>query len=169
MNARRHIPLRIKLMAALLTAGVEPEIAAYAVKGTPTSKRGEALKRVLRDMLGLNPDDIQIDHQPPLALRDYDETTGLYDPDELDPAHLVPMSTADHRRKTSGHAEGEGFATVAGSDIHAIAKAKRVLRSQIQHRQRLDYETVAEREYRARWPAGRKIRSRGFQKRGSHD
>ncbi len=75
--------------------------------------------------LGLDPDNFIMDHQPPLAMRDYDEATGLYDPDENDPRYMVPLSPKDHAIKTHG---GEAKATTADTDIGKIAKMRRIAR-----------------------------------------
>jgi len=71
--------------------------------------------------LGLDPDDIQWDHSPPLALRER-SLDGKYIPDECDPRYLVPMSRQAHKLKTHG-----GTAHKADGDIHKIAKAKRLM------------------------------------------
>jgi len=70
---------------------------------------------------GLDPNNVQWDHNPPLAMRSYDEDTGLYDPDENDPRFLVPMSKKDHAAKTHGKNHD-----VSDGDIHKIAKVKRL-------------------------------------------
>ena len=73
--------------------------------------------------LGLDPKDVHYDHQPPLAMREYNPETGEYSPVENDPHHLVPLSTKAHKEKTSGP---KAKATVADTDIHKIAKMKRL-------------------------------------------
>lgn len=72
--------------------------------------------------LGIDPKDAHLDHSPPLALREWDEAAGDTIPPASDPKHLVWMSAAKHREKTSGRKN----VTVAGSDIHVIAKVKRL-------------------------------------------
>ncbi len=71
--------------------------------------------------LGLNPDNFIMDHQPPLAMRDYDEATGLYEPAENDPRYMVPLSPKANATKTYGKKHD-----VSDGDIHKIAKAKRI-------------------------------------------
>lgn len=64
---------------------------------------------------------IEIDHVPPLKLREFDPETG----DTIPPAnsidHLVVRDKPEHRAKTAGRGH-----TSYGSDIHAIAKLKRL-------------------------------------------
>lgn len=72
--------------------------------------------------LGLNPDDSDLDHSPPLALREWDEAAQDTIPPASDPRYLVWMKRTAHREKTVGRKN----VTVAGSDIHAIAKVKRL-------------------------------------------
>lgn len=72
--------------------------------------------------LGIDPKDAHLDHSPPLALREWDDVAGDTIPPASDPKHLVWMSSAKHREKTSGRKN----VTVAGSDIHVIAKVKRL-------------------------------------------
>ncbi len=71
--------------------------------------------------LKLDPDNFIMDHQPPLAMRDYDEATGLYDPDENDSRYMVPLSPEANATKTYGKKHD-----VSDGDIHKIAKAKRL-------------------------------------------
>lgn len=72
--------------------------------------------------LGLDPANVHLDHSPPLALREWDEKAQDTIPPASDPKHLVWMATEAHREKTSGRKN----VTAAGSDIHAIAKVKRL-------------------------------------------
>jgi hypothetical protein len=70
---------------------------------------------------GLKPGDIEFDHDPPLALREYDEASRTYSPPANDPDRIVMLLKADHRAKTH-HPRGPH--TTIGSDQHAIHKAK---------------------------------------------
>lgn len=65
--------------------------------------------------------EVEIDHSPPLSLRERDPETGIYTPDANDPRFLVFMPTAEHRRKTNGPAHDS-----SQGDIHKAAKAKRL-------------------------------------------
>ncbi len=90
------------------------------------------LKAVLL-MLGFKDDEqIDWDHCPALALRRVDEVTGELVPAANDPRFIRPMRRADHRLKTSGNGH-----TSYGSDIHAIAKMKRLTKEQEEFRARI--------------------------------
>ena len=71
--------------------------------------------------LGLDPNDVEYDHDPALALRRYDEKTGKWTPDANDPRYITLRSGENHNTKTNGTKT-----TSYGSDSHAIAKAKRI-------------------------------------------
>lgn len=75
-------------------------------------------------LLGFSDEDIaagiDFDHQPALGLREI--RNGEMIPDPNDPHFLRPMRKADHLIKTAGRKN----ITTAGSDIHAIAKVKRI-------------------------------------------
>jgi hypothetical protein len=76
-------------------------------------------------------DAIEWDHDPALALRAVRDD-GSLDPPANDPRYIVPRSRTAHREKTSGTA-----ATSAGSDIHLIAKIKRIQKKEEEFRRRL--------------------------------
>lgn len=92
--------------------------------------------------LGLDPKSVHLDHSPPLAMREWDDAAQDTIPPASDPKHLVWMSTEAHRIKTSGRKN----VTVAGSDLHALGKIRRITG-----------ETPK--------PKSRKLQGRGFQKR----
>lgn len=89
---------------------------------------------------------IEVDHCPPLQLRAFDPATN----DTIPPAnsidHMVVRDKPGHRTKTSGRKH-----TSHGSDIHAIAKLKR-----------LD-GTTGQGKVKRKIP-GRKLQSRPFPK-----
>lgn len=91
MTHRPHMPLSVKLQAAIL-------------------------------QLGLDPTAVDFDHDPALGLRVFDPATKTYTPDANDPKFItVRARSEDHKVKTFGNG-----ATTAGSDIHRIAKTKRL-------------------------------------------
>jgi hypothetical protein len=111
-------------------------------------------------LLGFEPgEEIDWDHFPALGLRIFDEKADDYDPPELDPRYLRPLGRAKHKAKTNGR-KGTKRSTSYGSDVHAIAKLKR-LAEEAAFRSQL---TKPARKSR-KWAAGRKLRSRGFEKR----
>jgi hypothetical protein len=71
-----------------------------------------------RQPLGARSD---IDHHPALGLRRFDAATRTYTPDANDPEFLQVLRHDCHAIKTGGNQ-----ATSAGSDAHAMAKARRI-------------------------------------------
>ena len=98
-------------------------------------------------MLGLDPDDVEWDHDPALGVRPINEDGTDYDPPQHDPRYITPRSRENHAEKTNGTK-----ATTAGSDKNRIAKVNRILG-----------KTKQGQPKRA-WPKGRKIQSRPFPK-----
>jgi hypothetical protein len=130
---RPHMPLSVKLQAAIL-------------------------------QLGLDPACVDFDHDPALGLRPFDKETNVYTPDANDPRFItVRDRKGDHRVKTSGNK-----ATSAGSDIHRIAKSKRIAEKRAAAEEaeasRATGERVLTREKygKRRWAGGRKMQSRPF-------
>ncbi|WP_336801650.1 hypothetical protein [Kaistia sp. MMO-174] len=78
--------------------------------------------------LGLKIEQVNFDHDPPLALRPVDPDTGDTIPPANDPDHIFLVTIDEHREKTFGKG-GAKRATTAGSDIHRIAKTKRLERA----------------------------------------
>jgi len=108
-----------------------------------------ALKVALRQ---LNLKAPQLDHDPALGLRDRSPDGG-YIPHEHDPDYLVWRDAEEHAVKTRGNG-----ATTAGSDVHRIAKVKRLSKAEEEFRWRLtsyDHRTTTAKPKR-------KIKSRGF-------
>lgn len=93
------------------------------------------------------------DHMPALALREINSDGSDYIPPQHDPDHIVARCRASHRAKTS-HPRGPH--TSLGSDIHNIAKAKRLADPKPSKRPM--------KSGNANWPQGRKLQSRPFSK-----
>lgn len=138
---RPHIPLSIKLAAALIALGFHPKAAAKAAK----------IKLPKLDPLylsgrrgGFGEEGIDWDHLPALELRR--KQGSKYHPDANDPRFLVPLPRLIHRRKTDGDP-----AKPLSGDKGKIAKAKR-----------LEYSRLggAPRRSKRKWPR------RAFPKRG---
>ena len=81
--------------------------------------------------LGLDPDDVDFDHNPPLAMRPIDPVTGDTVPPANDPRYIVPLARAGHKAKTFGSS------VPLSSDISKIAKLKRVEKGEAEFRARL--------------------------------
>lgn len=105
-----------------------------------------ALKVALRQ-LGLKKP--ELDHQPALGLRERTED-GKYIPDEHDPDYLVWRDAEEHAVKTRGNG-----ATTAGSDLHAIAKVKRLSKEHEAFVRRLLTDNSEKHTFRRgrRWPS----------------
>ncbi len=69
----------------------------------------------------------QLDHDPALILREFDEATGKYTPDANDPEYLIYREKDDHLQKTTGRAPGAAR-TVSnkGSDMGLRKKFARL-------------------------------------------
>jgi hypothetical protein len=84
---RPHMPLRVKLAAAL-------------------------------HALGLDPDDVDFDHAPPLMQREWDPNACDTIPPANEPSAIVPRARGEHKAKT------------AKVDVPQIAKTKRLSKTQ---------------------------------------
>lgn len=108
--------------------------------------------------LGFEPHEVELDHTPALALRDWDEAKQDTIPPASDPRYLVWRPKSEHRIKTF-----ERGATTVGSDIGEAARLKRLTRKEEAFRQRLlSKETGKPRAKSGRWPKrpfGRRQRS----------
>lgn len=69
---------------------------------------------------GLKPADVEWDHEPPLAMREWDEAAQDTVPAANDPRYIQCLVKADHHIKTNGTK-----ATTAGSDKNKLAKIER--------------------------------------------
>lgn len=123
--------------------------------------------------LGLDPKTAELDHDPALGLRPICTVTGDYKPPANDPRYLVWRDRVGHAKKTRGVK-----ATTAGSDVHLIAKGKRLRRAQADGSNRLlakygvklTVTTSPRRKAKIAsrvnpWPKGRKIESRKSRRR----
>lgn len=106
------------------------------------------------DMLGFLGKEFDWEHTIALELRDRDPVTGDTIPPSNDPRYIRPMLREQHREKTFGTKS-----TTAGSDIHAIARVKRLSRKQEEFRQRMLEKLPKEERPKSKWP------KRGFQRR----
>lgn len=128
---RKHIPLGVKLHACLILLGFTDE----EISGG-----------------------IQWDHEPALALRFVNPETGEMEPHPNDPHFLRPLANQNHRFKSCGR-RGEKRVTSAGSDVHKVAKLKRLTADQEEMRRRLLAKEPGQRA-----PRKNTIPSRGFAK-----
>lgn len=113
---------------------------------------------------GFDPDTVEFDHQPPLALRIWDEATQDTIPPANDPRFIRPMPRQEHREKTNGPATKAR----AQGDKTDIAKTVRVSADQQDFRDRMERKQPGKPRERSG-----KINSRPFPKgkrplRGHH-
>lgn len=113
--------------------------------------------------LGWEPHEVELDHEPALALREWDASTQDTVPPANDPRYLVWRPVPDHREKTFGRG-GEKRTTTAGSDIHAIAKVRRLAADRVEFDRRLLAKSTGEAKP-AETKRRAKIPSRPFPKR----
>ena len=125
---RKAIPLGVKLAAALIA-------------------------------LGMDPDDVEWDHDPAIGMRPINPETGDTIPPANDPRAIVPRLGAAHKAKTFGdHRPLSG-------DVSQIAKIKRVDRKHEEFRQRLLAKATGEPVAAPTKHKGPAIPSRPFPKR----
>lgn len=100
-------------------------------KGIPMGVKLQCALVALAEALGLDSDtQFEFDHTPALGLRDWNEEAQDYEPPQNDPAFIVCRPVDLHDIKTFGTK-----ATTAGSDIHLIAKGKRLRKDGAEHAQ----------------------------------
>jgi len=89
---------------------------------------------VILAAFGLTRAEVEIDHDPPLALRVWDPVHKDTIPPANDPAHLRLRLKSVHRDKTTG---GATKTSGRGSDVTEIARTKALADRQRQFRERL--------------------------------
>ena len=82
--------------------------------------------------LGFEPHEVELDHAPALALREWDEAAQDKIPPAYDPRYLVWMPKAEHAVKTRG-----AGATTAGSDIGKMKKLRKLVAKETAFRERV--------------------------------
>lgn len=132
-------------------------------RSIPAHVKVECLMVALAQALNIDADTrFEFDHDPALALRDFDPETGRFTPDQNDPAFIVVRTPEDHHRKTFGTK-----ATTAGSDIHVRAKNIRLTEEHEDFRRRmLAKEPGKPRERTGSIRSNSKLGSRPFNAKG---
>lgn len=147
---RPNIPLavRVQVAAGQLKAS-RPMLAMSVIYGLddPTLSDGHRLRVLLGHLFGENP--YQLDHNPALALRKKRKRGSImiYSPPANDPAFLIYRDKLAHHIKTNVRGDGAQFSDTV------LMKRERRRKKKIARRKPY------------RWPKGRKIPSRKFQKR----
>lgn len=114
--------------------------------------------------LGLTIEQVEWDHTPPLALREWDPVKQDTVPPANDPDHIQILLIKDHREKTFGRG-GEKRITTAGSDANKIAKVRRLTAQQEEARRRMLAKTSGEEPQETKPRRKTKWPSRPFGKR----
>lgn len=110
--------------------------------------------------LGVKEDDIEFSHEPALGLRAINADGTDYDPPQHDPNYLFIRTRAAHKHITFKD-NGTGR-----SDITTIAKVRRLTKEQEDFQRKVLARPCGEKRQRTgNWPSGRKLQSRGFQRR----
>lgn len=117
------------------------------------------LQVVLRE-LGYTIEEVDFDHFPALALRNWDEATNDTDPPANHPDFIRVLTKGAHKVKTFGPG-GEKRITSAGGDIHAIAHERRATDKELAFRRRLLAKANGEPKPKSKWPP-RKLRGQSF-------
>jgi len=103
--------------------------------------------------LGLEPHDVEFDHDPPIHMRIWNAAKGDTDPPANDPRHIVPRSKSEHRRKTHGRKGTSVLSSSGDGDQSRIAKLRRTEASEEEFRRRLlTKEPGQPRPKSKRWP-----------------
>ena len=107
-----------------------------------------AILDVVLEAFGLTRADIELDHNPPLALRVWDAGAKDTIPPANDPAYLFLRIKAAHRDKTTG---GTAKTSGRGSDVTEIARTKQAADRQREFRERLLAKERGEPKPGPRW------------------
>lgn len=86
--------------------------------------------------LGYRIDQVEWHHDPPLALRQWNEKTHDYDPPQGDPTYIRLLTKEEHKTQTHGRG-GEKRATTADGDLYKIRRANRLAKDTEEFRARL--------------------------------
>lgn len=113
---------------------------------------------LLWQFMGCTRAEVDLDHDPALVLRDYDEATGLYTPDAYDITKLVFRIRPEHKVKTFGRG-GTKRITVLGSDLGERDKTRDLIKKEAEFRARCLARKAGEPKPKSKWA------SRPFQKR----
>lgn len=168
---RPPIPLAVRI------AVIERQVkaAAGAIADNHHIRGQKRLNALLRLLFGDEWKRAECDHRPPLGLREYVDNhsidiAGRYTPNANDPEYLEYILDDEHLERTAGKG---GDKMRFGGDVRAMTKGRKL-------RQRPDLWRVQEhgqpalkksrkktekKASRSAWPKGRKIQSRGFDRK----
>lgn len=129
---RPYIPLPVRVQV------VERMLAERFGDGLITNLSAPLSQRISSGLEFLDFEEPQLDHDPALILREFNEETGKYTPDANDPAYLIYREQGDHLQKTTGRKPGAlKTITTKGSDIGLKTKFARLERKGKRRKQRI--------------------------------
>lgn len=105
---RPYIPLRVRALVAVIQlhkAGVNVFVDARRDRETMSAHLERRLES-LAGVLDCAREDLRLDHNPALVLRDFNKRTGKYKPDANDPDFLIYRTAHDHHIKTNVRGDG---------------------------------------------------------------
>lgn len=150
---RKHCPASVKLRVAWRQLGLSPAIVRVMAENAERHRHATAaLRSVLGELarkLGCEVSELRRDHEPALGTRFQVWRRGKfidYDPPENNPDAMIYRSNAEHLVKT--HVRGDHG---QHSDTVLMKRERR-------------RKTKATKP-KHKWPTGRKLRSRGFERR----
>jgi hypothetical protein len=148
---RPYIPLKVRIAAAERQADTR----VIMRKILPPRKY---LLWLLNILFGAQ--QLHLDHDPPLMLRDFNKRTGKYTPDANDPEYLVWRTAAEHRIKTYVRGDGAQLSD-AGKRRKEIKRRRKMTRSESQ-RTTMNHFAPQRLKSSRRWPpkGSRKLRGR---------
>lgn len=116
------VPVRVQVAQRQLNELVLP------VPRLTGERDGSYLGRLLNILkAAMRAERLQLDHDPALILRTYNEVANYYYPDANDPDHLIYREHEDHQQKTTGRKIGATkTVTTKGSDIWLKSKFNRL-------------------------------------------
>lgn len=109
-------------------------------RAVPLKAQRDAALRQLGELmrgLGFEPHELDLHHEPPLALRPVCPETGRHQPHQHDSRYLVWMPKAEHRARTTGRKGASKLSITFDGDVSRAAKVKRVAKNQEEFRARL--------------------------------
>lgn len=149
------LSIRVKVAERQYEAVTTVEAQIFYVQHVAGKSLSFRLAHLLAAIFG--DDKIALDHDPALILRKYNSriknVAARYTPHAHDPDALIYREKGNHDQKTFGRKEGaERTVTTKGSDIGLKKKFDRL-------------EGRTKGRPKKAWPKGRKLQSRGFEKR----
>jgi hypothetical protein len=125
---RPYIPIHVRLTVALRQTlqKIGPDDPFWTMYDRITYRKSDTMRLniLLEHLFGGK--DIQLDHDPALSLRHFNQRTGKYRPPANDPDFLMFRKKEDHLHKTTGRKPGAArTVTSKGSDVWLAKKYRK--------------------------------------------